>query len=53
MAPPFYFSTTGQKSALQEESDYSLAMEQYLMMQPVILKQVGDDYPEREELHER
>jgi hypothetical protein len=41
------------KEKMQEEADYSLAMEQYLMIQPVMLKQVGERYPKREELHER
>jgi hypothetical protein len=41
------------KEKMQEEADYALAMEQYLMIQPVALKQVGDRYPRREELHER
>jgi plasmid stability protein len=41
------------KEKMQEETDYALAMKQYLMMQPVALKQVGDRYPRREELHER
>ncbi len=41
------------KAQMQEEADYALAMEQYLMMQPVVLKQVGDHYPRREELYER
>ena len=41
------------KEKMQEEADYSLAMEQYLMMRPVMLKKAGDRYPKREELHER
>jgi hypothetical protein len=41
------------KEKMQEETDYALAMEQYLTIQPVVLKQVGDRYPRREELHER
>lgn len=41
------------KEMMREEADYALAMEQYLMIQPVLLKQVGDRYPRREELHER
>ena len=41
------------KEKMQEEADYALAMEQYLMIQPVALKQVGDRYHRREELHER
>jgi hypothetical protein len=41
------------KEKMQEEADYALAMEQYLAMQPVVLKQVEDRYPRREELHER
>jgi hypothetical protein len=41
------------KEQMQDEADYALAMEQYLMIQPVVLKQVGDHYPRREELYER
>jgi len=41
------------KEKMQEEAEYALAMEQYLMIQPVVLKQVRDRYPKREELHER
>jgi hypothetical protein len=41
------------KEKMQEEADYALAMEQYLAMQPVALKKVGDRYPRREGLHER
>jgi plasmid stability protein len=41
------------KEMMQGEADYALAMEQYLMIQPVVLKQVGYRYPRREELHER
>jgi len=41
------------KEKMQEEADYALAMEQYLALQPVALKQVGERYPRREELHER
>jgi plasmid stability protein len=41
------------KEMMQGEADYALAMEQYLMIQPVALKQVGDRYPRREELRER
>ena len=41
------------KEKMEKEADYALAMEQYLAMQPVALKQVGDRYPRREELHER
>ena len=41
------------KEQMREEADYALAIEQYLMIQPVVLKQVGDHYPRREELYER
>jgi plasmid stability protein len=41
------------KEMMQGEADYALAMEQYLLIQPVVLKQVGCRYPRREELHER
>lgn len=41
------------KEKMQEEADYALAMEQYLAIQPVALKQIGDRYPRREDLHER
>ena len=41
------------KEMMQGEADYALAMEQYLMIQPVVLKQVGCRYPRREGLHER
>lgn len=41
------------KEKMQEEADYALAMEQYLAIQPVALKQVGDRYPRREDLYER
>jgi hypothetical protein len=38
---------------MQEEEGYLLAMEQYLGQGPQILKQAGERYPRREELHER
>ena len=41
------------KEMMQGEADYALAMEQYLMIQPVVLKKVGCRYPRREELHDR
>ena len=41
------------KEMMQGEADYALAMEQYLMIPPVVLKQVGCRYPRREELHGR
>ena len=41
------------KEMMQGEADYALAMEQYLMIQPVVLKQDGCRYPRRDELHER
>ena len=41
------------REMMQGETDYALAMEQYLTIQPVVLKQVGCRYPRREELHER
>jgi plasmid stability protein len=41
------------KEMMLGEADYALAMEQYLMIQPVMLKQVGCRYPRREELYER
>jgi hypothetical protein len=41
------------KKKMQENADYVLAMEQYLVMHPVKLKQVGNRCPKREELHER
>jgi len=41
------------KENMREEADYALAMEQYLAMQPVALKQTGEHYPSREKLHER
>ena len=41
------------KEKMREESNYALAKGQYLGMQPVALKQLGDRYPRREELHER
>jgi hypothetical protein len=41
------------KDKMQEEAAYALAMEQYLLIQPTVLKKPGDRYPRREELHER
>jgi hypothetical protein len=38
---------------MQEEEGYLLAMEQYLGQGPQPLKQAGERYPRREELHER
>jgi len=36
------------KEMIQEEADYALAMEQYLMIQPMVLKQAGGRYPRLE-----
>jgi hypothetical protein len=41
------------KEKMQAEADYALAMKQYLLLSPEPLKQEGDRYPVREELHER
>jgi hypothetical protein len=41
------------KDKMQEEADYALAMEQYLLIHPTALKKANDRYPRREELHER
>ena len=38
---------------MQEEESYRLAMEQYLAQGPQPLKNAGQRYPRREELHER
>jgi len=38
---------------MKEEEGYRLAMEQYLAQGPQSLKEAGQRYPRREELHDR
>lgn len=41
------------RDRMRQESDYQTAMERYLSQSPRELRQPGDRYPTREEIHDR
>ncbi len=41
------------KEKMQEETDYRLAMEQFLARKPKMLKKPNERYPKREDLYDR
>lgn len=41
------------KEKMQAEEAYLQAMEEFLAVEPLVLKKPGTPYPSREELHER
>ena len=41
------------REKMRDESNYQTSMQNYLAQSPLVLKKKGDDYPDREELHDR
>lgn len=41
------------REKMRDESNYKTSMQNYLAQSPLVLKKKGDDYPDREELHDR
>ena len=41
------------REKMRDESNYQTSMQNYLAQAPLVLKKKGDDYPDREELHDR
>ena len=41
------------REKMRDESNYQTSMQNYLAQFPLVLKKKGDDYPDREELHDR
>ncbi|MCJ7686227.1 MAG: DUF6364 family protein [Desulfobacteraceae bacterium] len=41
------------REKMRDESNYQSSMQNYVAQSPLVLKKKGDDYPDREELHDR
>ena len=41
------------RDKMRDERNYQISMQNYLDQSPLVLKKKGDDYPDREELHDR
>lgn len=41
------------RDKMRDERNYKISMQNYLDQSPLVLKKKGDDYPDREELHDR
>ena len=41
------------REKMHEESDYQVSMQHYLAQSPRVLKNEGEEYPDREVLHDR
>ena len=41
------------REKMRDEDNYQTSMQNYLAQSPLVLKKKGDDYPDREELHDR
>lgn len=41
------------REKMRDERNYQTSMQNYLAQSPFVLKKKGDDYPDREELHDR
>jgi len=41
------------REKMQADRSYEQAMQEFLALEPVMLKQPGEKYPSREELHDR
>lgn len=41
------------REKMRDERNYQTSMQNYLAQSPLVLKKKGDDYPDREELHDR
>jgi len=41
------------REKMRDEDNYQTSIQNYLAQSPLVLKKKGDDYPDREELHDR
>lgn len=41
------------RDKMRDERNYQISMQNYLYQSPLVLKKKGEDYPDREELHDR